>query len=51
MVAACEAPRTDRVLTRFRIGDPRGAYPIYDTDCARLYPGHWNTEASPVINT
>lgn len=43
------APRTDRVLTCFRIGDPQGAYPIYDTEGARLYPGRWNTEASPII--
>ena len=43
--------RTDRVLTSFRIGDPDGAYPIYDTEGARLYPGRWNTEASPIIYT
>lgn len=45
------AQRTDRVLVCFRIGDPRGAYPIYDTEGARLYPGRWNTEASPIIYT
>lgn len=43
--------RTDRVLTCFRIGDPGGAYPIYDSEGARLYPGRWNTPASPVIYT
>ncbi len=43
--------RTDRVLTAFRIGDPEGAYPIYDSEGARLYPGRWNTRASPVIYT
>ncbi len=42
---------TDRVLTCFRIGDPDGAYPIYDSEGARLYPGRWNTPASPVIYT
>jgi RES domain-containing protein len=42
-------PNTDRVLTCFRIGDPDGAYPIYDTEGARLFPGRWNTEASPII--
>jgi RES domain-containing protein len=45
------APRTDRVLICFRIGDPQGTYPIYDTEGARLYPGRWNTEASPIIYT
>jgi RES domain-containing protein len=44
-------PRTDRVLTCFRIGDPDGAYRIYDTEGARLFPGRWNTEASPIIYT
>jgi RES domain-containing protein len=43
--------RTDRVLTSFRIGDPDGAYPIYDTEGARLFPGRWNTETSPMIYT
>jgi RES domain-containing protein len=42
---------TDRVLTAFRIGDPDGAHPIYDSEGARLYPGRWNTSASPVIYT
>ena len=44
-------PRTDRVLTCFRIGDPDGAHPIFDAEGARLYPGRWNTAASPVIYT
>ena len=43
--------RTDRVLIAFRIGDPQGAYPIYDSEGARLFPGRWNTPASPVIYT
>jgi RES domain-containing protein len=43
--------KTDRVLTAFRIGDPDGAHPIYDSEGARLYPGRWNTAASPVIYT
>ena len=43
------APRTDRVLTCYRIGDPDGDFPIYDAEGARLYPGRWNTETSPVI--
>lgn len=43
--------RTDRVLICFRIGDPDGAYPIYDSEGARLFPGRWNTAASPIIYT
>lgn len=43
--------RTDRVLTAYRIGDPHGAHPIYDSEGARLYPGRWNTALSPVIYT
>lgn len=41
--------QTDRVLTCFRIGDPTGVCPIYDTEGARLFPGRWNTETSPII--
>jgi len=41
--------KTDRVLTCYRIGDPEGAFPIYDAEGARLYPGRWNTHKSPVI--
>jgi RES domain-containing protein len=43
--------RTDRVLTAWRIGDPDGVHPIYDSEGARLYPGRWNTPASPIIYT
>lgn len=43
--------KTDRVLTCFRIGDPKGTYPIYDSRGAQLYPGRWNTPASPIIYT
>src|SRR6476620_2665437 len=43
--------RTDRVLTAYGIGDPHGDYPIYDAEGARLYPGRWNTEDSPIIYT
>ena len=41
----------DRVLTCYRIGDPDGQFPIYDSEGARLYPGRWNTPASPIIYT
>lgn len=43
--------KTDRVLTCFRIGDPAGEYPIYDSEGARLFPGRWNTAQSPIIYT
>jgi RES domain-containing protein len=43
------AQKTDRVLTCYRIGDPDGAFPIYDAEGARLYPGRWNTHGSPII--
>lgn len=39
----------DRTLTAYRIGDPDGAYPIYDASGSRLYPGRWNTAAAPMI--
>ena len=45
------AQKTDRVLTCYRIGDPNGEFPIFDAEGARLYPGRWNTHASPVIYT
>jgi RES domain-containing protein len=43
------AQRLDRVLTAYRIGDPHGAFPIFDATGAKLYPGRWNTAASPMI--
>lgn len=43
------AQRFDRVLTAYRIGDPDGAYPIFDATGSTLYPGRWNTAASPMI--
>lgn len=39
----------DRVLTCYRIGDPDGAFPIYDARGSALYPGRWNTPDTPVI--
>jgi RES domain-containing protein len=39
----------DRVLTAYRIGDPEGRYPIYDVTGSKLYPGRWNTPASPML--
>jgi RES domain-containing protein len=43
-------PQTlDRILTAYRIGDPHGAYPIFESTGSRLWPGRWNTAASPMI--
>ena len=39
----------DRTLSCYRIGDPEGAYRIFDAAGSRLYPGRWNTADSPVI--
>lgn len=39
----------DRTLTAYRIGDPAGAHPIFDATGSKLYPGRWNTPASPMI--
>ena len=41
----------DRVLTTYRIGDPDGAYPIFDATGSRIAPGRWNTADSPLIYT
>ena len=43
------AQRLDRVLTSYRIGDPAGAYPIFDATGSKLAPGRWNTATSPMI--
>lgn len=43
--------KTPQALTCFRIGDPDGLFPIFDTEGARLYPGRWNNAASPMLYT
>ena len=43
------AQRLDRVLNTYRIGDPDGRYQIYDATGSKLYPGRWNSPASPMI--
>jgi RES domain-containing protein len=43
------AQHLDRVLIAYRIGDPNGAYPIFDAAGSRIAPGRWNTENSPLI--
>ncbi len=39
----------DRTLSAYRIGDPAGAYPIFDATGSTIVPGRWNTPGSPVI--
>jgi len=39
----------DRILIAYRIGDPSGAYPIFDATGSKLYPGRWNTASTPMI--
>jgi len=43
------AQRLDRVLRAYRIGDPAGGFPIFDAAGSKLYPGRWNTPASPML--
>ncbi|HEY5302324.1 MAG TPA: RES domain-containing protein [Acetobacteraceae bacterium] len=37
------------MLTAFRIGDPEGAFPIFDANGSKLFPGRWNTAEAPII--
>jgi RES domain-containing protein len=41
----------DRTLSCFRIGDPDGAYRIFDATGSTIAPGRWNTPGSPIIYT
>ena len=43
------AQTLDRVLKAYRIGDPDGAFPIFDASGSRLAPGRWNTSSSPMV--
>ncbi|HEX3993859.1 MAG TPA: RES domain-containing protein [Acetobacteraceae bacterium] len=45
------AQTLDRILTAYRIGDPAGAYQIFDATGSKLWPGRWNTSISPMIYT
>jgi RES domain-containing protein len=49
VTAAATAQILDRTLTAYRIGDPDGAYPIFDAEGSRRFPGRWNTPRSPMI--
>lgn len=45
-------PQTlDRTLKAYRIGDPKGEFPIFDAQGSSLFPGRWNTADTPVIYT
>lgn len=43
------AQTLDRTLSCFRIGDPAGAYPIFDATGSTIAPGRWNTPGSPIL--
>ncbi len=43
------AQRLAEVTKCYRIGDPAGAFPIFDPTGSKIAPGRWNTPASPVI--
>jgi RES domain-containing protein len=39
----------DRTFICYRIGDPRGEFPIYDHGGSTTFPGRWNDAGTPVI--
>ena len=41
--------KTNATLTAYRIGDPKGSFPIWDAYGSTLYPGRWNSRAHAVI--
>ena len=41
--------RLDRTLFCYRIGDPRGEFPIYDATGSTITPGRWNDAGTAVI--
>jgi RES domain-containing protein len=41
--------KLDRIIECYRIGDPDGAFPIFDPTGSKLAPGRWNTPKSPII--
>lgn len=42
-------PTLDRSLTAYRIGDPAGAYPVFDATGSGVSPGRWNAPDAPII--
>jgi len=45
------AQKLDRIFNAYRVGDPDGDFPIFDASGSKLWPGRWNTTASPMIYT
>jgi RES domain-containing protein len=45
------AQKLPRVMRCYRIGDPNGAFPIFDATGSTLAPGRWNTAASRMMYT
>lgn len=43
------AQRLDRTLVCHRVGDPDGAFPIFDATGSTLFPGRWNEAETPVL--
>jgi RES domain-containing protein len=43
------AQKLDQVITCYRIGDPAGAFPIFDATGSTIAPGRWNTPGSRMI--
>ena len=43
------AQRLHQGLVCYRIGDPAGAFPIFDAEGSRIAPGRWNTGEGPVV--
>ena len=41
--------RLGRTFTCYRIGDPRGEFPIYDARGSTVAPGRWNDAGTPVV--
>lgn len=43
------AQRLDRTLVCHRVGDPDGAFPIFDATGSALWPGRWNDADAPLL--
>lgn len=43
------ARRLTTTLHGYRIGDPNGRYPIFDSTGSSFYPGRWHSTSTPVI--
>jgi RES domain-containing protein len=41
--------KLDRTSVCYRIGDPNGKFPIYDSAGSASFPGRWNSTQAPVI--